>query len=736
MSTFELEITADLDHGLREVLGEAPATADAVVVLAAFLDSMAKGHGLSENGTVDDDPVVRLGLPGGLDDLLTCLMGYTTRITADLLREGLYLALTQVAADQSARKMLNKSRPLSEEAVLLLGQIYWNIEASEARSLLPIRPHVGGGRLVARDIPVPGSTADFATMRWTARANRKCSGKSAGQGFRKQGARLVVLVAQRILAGRTTALDGPVSASVTEDDERLRSLTWTWDEPDARSETLVNPPSWRGKDTDDVTGDAPIYIGPLPDVGPGYQSRFVDFEIGHHWATSGERRVWLTGGPGLGKSYTARKIMEDALRTRQGETLLVWVESADVAAVHDALGKVGEALRARGLMPTAGGSRSPDQESRAVLDTLATSPWRWLVVLDNAEADALIAANLLPTGTNPCGRTLVTTTSRSPRMRRNGQVFEAAQFQPDEAREFLRNNVHAGRTGRSAFAAATDAELDAVAQAVGNHPLGLAIAAGTISTNALTIEEWLREFASEAPLDQVADELDHGGYPRLIAATWRMALAKASQGLPDGLAERAALVAAVQAADGHPTWLWDTDAVAGWVAGGNTLERRHGMPKVVQRLIDHHVVELQGSWSDGRLRMHQLASRAVREHVAEAVVAELVELLCLEWVKRLTVTEPEVGVLLANVDALASVCGPHAQAHVLLTRSGRSWTGLRCPRWRSCSSEYVTSRRRSSQVGRWEEHAGPSCGWSRVTSLSGPTSARTSWRHVGSRRLP
>ncbi|MBE7326032.1 hypothetical protein IEQ44_15385 [Nocardioides sp. Y6] len=665
MARYEIAITGDLIHGLSHVLGGVPATADPVVVLSGFLDRFAKQYGLSESGDIDADPLDVLGLPDELEVLLAGLLGLDARVTSDEVRRVIYDALTEVAAQQSSRRVINKTHDLSEEAILVLGQVCWNIETNGSRPRLPLKRLEIGGRTVC-DIQVPGTRKDFATMMWAERANEKCGRKSSGQSFRKQAARLTVLMAQHILAGRDIQADVPVAANLTQDPDGRYRVVWTWDEaptvsgaPAARTEAARALPSPAAAEVRSAV-PGPVCIGAPADVGAGYQPRFVEVEIGHHWAEGGDGRVWLTGGPGLGKSFTARKLMRDALADRSDEraSLLVWVDSAGVESVQAALAEAGEALRARGLMGPPTGSKSPGQEARAVLAALATSAWRWLVVLDNADADELIDANLVPSGANPGGRTVITTTSRSVRMGSHGRVVRAEHFSDDEAVAFLRSDVHRRNGADSPFAQAAEAQLATLAHTVGHHPLALSIAAATIASNALEIDEWISEFTADHPLDLVADERDPGGYPRLIAATWRAALARASRGLPEGLVERAVLVAALQATDGHPTWVWDTEAVATWVAGGGTLQRRHRVPVVVQRLIDHSIVDLRGgSWRNGRVAMHQLAARAVREHFDGETVHELAHILSVEWLKRITLDEPAHSVLLANTDALDEVVG-------------------------------------------------------------------------------
>jgi tetratricopeptide (TPR) repeat protein len=381
-----------------------------------------------------------------------------------------------------------------------------------------------------------------------------------------------------------------------------------------------------------------IQVGWSAEVGRGYQVRDVDTELDLLWNDGGDRRVWIRGGPGLGKSFTARRVMQDAVLddSETREDVLIWVDSASPETVTERFAEVVDRLRRTRFALPGSAKDDPSKKARTLLETLATSTWRWLVVLDNADANALIDARLIPSGSNPRGRVLLTTLDQGNRLENHGRVVPARLFAPAEAQEYLRSEVHA-RPGGSALRTASGVEIEALTRAVGHHPLALAIAASTITANAMDVTDWLNEFAATAVIDAAADSADPGGYPNLIGATWQIALDNASAGLPEGAVERAALVAAVQDPDGHPTWLWDCDPVAQWVAGGATLARTHGKPVVVQRLMDHGIVELRGDrWKRGSVAIHPLAARAVRELASSEAIAALVEAVARAWLLRIS----------------------------------------------------------------------------------------------------
>lgn len=652
----DIEIDVDLSKALAEVLGRAPAEPNPVVVVSAYLHSLAKGYGLSNSQHLPESQLGRADAPA---PALALVQHYLPDDAEDL-RNQLYRVFVDLADDGRARKAMNRNAPLSELGLLKVAQVFWNLEASDERPRLPIRSGqsiVIAGVTSSADIKVEGRNKDFATMTWTERTQQGAEGlgagqahKSSGQGFRTKGARLAVLAAQRVVEAEplgSPSLAGAILTSVPGGAGKPKtviswpSLTSTGPapavaEPPAPGHSPHNPgpsqPLLR-----DTTSSAPVQranedrqpvlIGRPAEVGmTNYQRRGSDDAIDRLWADGGDRRVWLRGGPGLGKSYTARWIMEQAVASQSDdrERLLIWVDSAGPSAVITALSTAVDQLPHLGIGVPPETPDQPQLQALAMLGLLSRSSWRWLIVLDNADAGALIEAGLIPPGANPNGRVLVTTISQDHRISANGWVIPAELFTAPEAEAYLRAQRDPRTGGPSQLSLAAEADTAALAEAVGYHPLALAIAAATIIANTMEVTEWIDEFTTTELIDEAADAEDTGGYPLPIGATWKIALAKAALGLPPGVAERAAAVAAVLDPDGHPTWLWDRDEVAAWVGGGVPLARRHGRPVAVQRLIDNGIVELVGAtWRDGHLAIHQLAARAVRELMSTQDLMEI-----------------------------------------------------------------------------------------------------------------
>jgi len=674
---FELEIDADLFAAFRDVLGEVPATPEPVLGLSVYIHSLAKGYGLSDSQLLPAGQLGRVNVPVPA----RALVAHFLPDGGDALRDRLYDVFVELSENRGALDSLNRNSPLTEVGARMVAQVFWNLEATRRRRLLPIpagQTVTSAGREVPADIKVPGQNKDYGTMIWSERMKTGVRGlgagqayQSSGQGLRTKGARLAVLAARHLLATNpqpAPSLEGAVLASPNQQ-KRRASIVWPHEERYAAApQPVVTEPALEEDLAEDGSpvADNPgvrsqrVLVGMPASVGPAYQRRGHDGEIDRVWSEEGERRVWLRGGPGLGKSYTARRVMHDAIAHQDdaGEELLIWVDSATPQAVREAYSAAVDSMPQLGVSVGAEAQHRVELQSRALLTVLARSTWRWLIVLDNADAGSLIDAGLIPPGGNPNGRVLITTLSRDHRLAANGRVIAVDLFTLDEAEAYLRAQCDPASGQPASLTRASETDTTALAAAVGRHPLALSIAAATIVTNAMDVSDWITEFQAAEKIDAAADARDGGGYPHLVGATWELALATASQGMPDGLVERAAMVAALQDPDGHPTWLWDRDTVTTWVTGGHTIPRHHGVPVVVQRLIDHGILQLRGdTWRQAKLAIHQLAARAVRELAHTKNLADLAAILTNEWLLQLTDRDRPAmpGTLHANIRPIAAL---------------------------------------------------------------------------------
>lgn len=650
MAHFDVAVTKDLRLALAQVLGDEPQVEDAhlpVLALAAFLDSCAKGYGLSESLSVAEDPLAGLEEWPTTEAFFAGLLGSEGVLTADGVRAHVYEALCELSRDGEALRLLNKRDRPDARGTLLLGQIHWNLEATEERTKLPIKPAPATGPQARRDIPVPQSSSDLATTLWTARTNLQWPGRTSGQGFRTAAARLTVLVARWVVENQLHEHPADQDMSVHRDETgHVVAVRWEDDPaaPDAQNSLADRRP--RAHATSAQSGVEPILIGSPGPVGAAYQVRWQDFAVREAWDAGNDARVWLAGAPGTGKSFSARKIVQDALADRESAPRLVlWVGQANPETVRTALVSTYRRLSVAGLISAGQENLSDAEAVSQALAALRTSEWAWMVVYDDAEGEALVAADLVPTHAAGRGRFLATTNSRSVRLAQHGALVSANLFQEDEAESYLQKILTADVSG---------AECRTLALELGLHPLALGIAGATIVAHQLSVEEWLRDFRAAERMDEVGDEPDLGGHTDLMAATWLAALDRAaSAGTPKDVLHRAAVVVALQATQGHPTWLWDAPEVDLWVGGGAPLSRRHHVPQVLRTLADHQVVQLLGgTWSGGAVAMHQLAARAVLEQVPDDVAGEGALIVAQAWLREVTGERLDKAVMHANVAAV------------------------------------------------------------------------------------
>ena len=661
---------AELDRVLREHPADQPVAAPPLVVVAALINALAKDYGLSEHEDLSGNQFDRVTPPQQNEPLLRACLPEIAQ-DADALCGRLYGVVVRLSEDPAARRFLHMSVPVSDVGFRKIAQVYWNLEQNDQRPKLPIRSGQVidvAGRSVRAAVASSAGDRDLAVMRLTERTRTRLTGlgegtagTTSGQAFRTKGARLAVLIAQEILREAPVPLpDASMDLRIVLDRHGRRQVVISSTEVASRApgaatgvRSLATADPWR------LHGR--IVVGPVATVGASYVRRPVDDELERLWASDGDRRVWLRGGPGHGKSFVARRVIQDAVAREddEAEALLVWVDSADPDSVREAFSAVLDRVAERGAVPV-DRPDTLDERARRVLAALVESDWRWVVVLDDADAAGLIDAGLVPPGTNPRGRVLLTTRARDARITSHGHVLGVDVFTPAESEAMLRSQVDPG-TGRSAaLAHAVPAETAALAAVVGHHPLALSVAAATITANALEVDDWITEFREAARMDLSADEPDPGGYRHLVGATWRIALERASTGLQPGVVERAAIIAALQAPEGHPSWLWSCPAVLTWVLGDAADVGAHRMPECVKRLVGHGLLELRGpSWKQGALAIHVLAARAVLEVADPANIAAAAALLADEWLLRLPAGDRAVrGALRRNLEPLLSATAP------------------------------------------------------------------------------
>jgi tetratricopeptide (TPR) repeat protein len=256
----------------------------------------------------------------------------------------------------------------------------------------------------------------------------------------------------------------------------------------------------------------PVLVGDWQAPPAGYlPRRHVEEKLAQVWdgrATGGRNAAWLHGATGVGKTMVARRIADQAIHTTEPdrEEIIMWVDSADPAALTAAYLKLAEQVPALGVVV---GDGEPGQARREaamkVRNKLAGAGFRWLVVLDNADPASLAASGLLPPNTTKTGRVLATTTHSDPHFGAYADGIPVGLYDPAEAPEYVKSRRDPRDPSKpAALAQAPDDDIQALVEATGRHPLALAIATATITANPpLTIPAWLKEFDPPA-MDRAA----------------------------------------------------------------------------------------------------------------------------------------------------------------------------------------------------------------------------------------
>ena len=221
--------------------------------------------------------------------------------------------------------------------------------------------------------------------------------------------------------------------------------------------------------------------------------------------------VVVCGMRGVGKSQLAAAYYREC--EKSGWSLVAWMDASSREAL--VAGLAGLAVD----MGIDDGKGDPDAAACRCVNRLNSGEGDRLLVFDNVD-DFDDLAGLVPRSDGL--RVLVTTTVASPGDSA-GHLIAVGAFTRPQSVDFIRE-----RTGLD-----DDAGAARLAGALGDLPVALAQAAGTIEVNGYTtIDEYLAEL-SEYRLDEVVDRLPGDNYPDLVHAALRKAYESALDILAD-----------------------------------------------------------------------------------------------------------------------------------------------------------------------------------------------------------
>lgn len=361
---------------------------------------------------------------------------------------------------------------------------------------------------------------------------------------------------------------------------------------------------------------------------------------------------------------------------------MVWAAATETQQVITQYAQAAARIRLPGVT-----GQDPEADARTLLEWLATTSRRWMVVLDDIHDSAALSRwwSASRTGT---GWVLATTRLKDARLTGGGRTrVDIDVYTPQEADTYL----HARLTSEN-MSHLLDDQAAVLADTLGHLPLALSHAAAYMINEELDCTAYLNLFTRrQTRLDQALPETaDTEGYGRQITATLLLSLDAAQAVDPTGLATPALRMVALLDSAGHPHALWATPPLLNYLAAHRTQPTPHKAltpPEIspdqahpVLRLLDRYALLTCDQHTEPRaVRMHALTARAVRETIPEDQQAPLVAAAAdalLELWPEVDQPHPDLAAALrANTDALAYHAQDllwHSDGHPVLYRAGRS----------------------------------------------------------------
>jgi tetratricopeptide (TPR) repeat protein len=312
----------------------------------------------------------------------------------------------------------------------------------------------------------------------------------------------------------------------------------------------------------------------------------------------------LVGPSGYGKTYLAAAGLRAAAQSGRSD-LQVWVNgsspSAAVTGYARAAADIG--LTDRGV--------GPDVAAARFLEWLSRTDRRWLVVLDNV-TDAGGLRGLWPASI--VGQVLVTchpSADLSEIAAAGPRVCRIGEFSPREALGYLTARLYED-SGKRAEAVDLAADL-------GYMPLALALATTTIAGTALDCRQYRIRFADRRQ-ELLGRSVDGSVSPAEVA--WSLALDRADQFPPAGLARPLLALAALLDPAGLPVQVAASRATCGYLA-------RHGRGRPADQqevmttlggLAQCGLVAIDQSAGSGLVAVHPVIQDTVRRLVPASVL--------------------------------------------------------------------------------------------------------------------
>ncbi|WP_370964826.1 tetratricopeptide repeat protein [Amycolatopsis sp. cg9] len=373
----------------------------------------------------------------------------------------------------------------------------------------------------------------------------------------------------------------------------------------------------------------------------------------------------VSGLGGVGKTQVALNYAQRLWTTGRLD-VWVWVTAGSREAIVSSYAHLAADLT--GVEDT-----NPERGAQRLLEWLAASTARWLIVLDDVQNPADLRG-LWPPAT-PGGRVVVTTRRRDAALRGHGRrLIEVDVFTPGEAEAYLRAAL-ADQPHLAEGAVELAAEL-------GCLPLALAQAAAYMLDRGLSCTDYRARWTSrQRSLPSLLPERE--GLPdehlATVATTWSLSVEQANRLEPARIAGALLEMTSVLEPNGIPGALFITAPVTDMLAGrtGDEVhaeQARDGLG-CLHRL---NLITVDPRSDTQTVRVHALVQRATRDalHTQQlAMVGRAMADALLQIWPRPERNTALGQVLRANTEALAEAAGEHLwepDAHTVLFRAGNS----------------------------------------------------------------
>ncbi|WP_128643224.1 FxSxx-COOH system tetratricopeptide repeat protein [Streptomyces sp. SS] len=423
-------------------------------------------------------------------------------------------------------------------------------------------------------------------------------------------------------------------------------------------------------------------VGPVPNLASSFQPRSdLRLQVNTVRAAGGPGALTqvLCGGGGVGKTQLAAAFAIAALA--EGTDLVVWATATDLQRVITQYAQA--AVRSR--LPGASGD-DDEADARILLDWLATTNRRWLVVLDDVTAPADLDG-WWPASRTGTGWVLATTRLKDARLTGGGRTrIDVDVYGPEEAETYVRS-----RLSGDGMDHLLDDRVPALAEALGRLPLALSYAAAFLINEELTCTAYLARYADRRThLEQVLPEsADTEGYGYRITAALLLSLDAVEAADPAGYVVTVLRVAALLDPDGHPHTLWTVPPLLDLLTTHHRAveARAEELPQVTAdqahaalRLLHRYALIVCDTRAEPSVvRIHALTARAVRETTPEPELPLLTRAaadgLHRIWPEADQPHRELAAVLRANTGALVDHANDHLwqpDAHEILSRAGIS----------------------------------------------------------------